>query len=128
MRRFDEDGLFDRLAGSGRLTPALAGALGEEVARFHARVPASPGHGSVGHVAHVIALDHAMQRRHLDVFPAAAVDALYTASTASLARLAPQLEARRLAALADLAFAEAALAEPPSPALARLLACFGEPA
>lgn len=240
MRRFDEDSLFDRLTGAGRLTPALAGSLGEVVAWFHARMPATPGHGSVAHVAHVIALDHAMQRRHLDVLPAAAVDALYAASTASLSRLAPQLEARRasgfgrhghgdlrlaniclwhgaptlfdcidfsdaiactdvlhdlayllmdlmqhgrndlavlvlehylaqlpqpfgarvlplflsmrgamrsythanamprqtsaaavearrLAALADLAFAEAALAEPPPPALARLLACFGEP-
>ena len=95
MRRFDEDGLFDRLAEAGQLTPALVTTLAEEVARFHAHQPPTPGHGSVAHVAHVLALDHAMQRRHLDVLPAAAVDTLYAASAACLTRLAPQLEARR---------------------------------
>ena len=95
MRRFDEAGLFDRLAEAGRLTPALAASLGEEVARFHARQPPTPGHGSIAHVAHVLALDHAMQRRHLDVLPAAAVDSLYAASGACLTRVAPQIEARR---------------------------------
>jgi aminoglycoside phosphotransferase family enzyme/predicted kinase len=35
MRRFDEDGLFDRMAERGALTPALMAALGVRIARFH---------------------------------------------------------------------------------------------
>ena len=35
MRRFDEDGLFDRLAGRGALTAGMMAALGARVAAFH---------------------------------------------------------------------------------------------
>jgi uncharacterized protein len=35
MRRFDEDGLLDRMAVRGALTPELMAALGARVARFH---------------------------------------------------------------------------------------------
>lgn len=35
MRRFDEEGLFDRMAARGALTPALMAALGSRIARFH---------------------------------------------------------------------------------------------
>lgn len=35
MRRFDEDGLLDRMAARGALTPALVSALGARIAAFH---------------------------------------------------------------------------------------------
>ena len=35
MRRFDEDGLLDRMADRGALTPAIMAALGARIARFH---------------------------------------------------------------------------------------------
>lgn len=35
MRRFDEEGLLDRLAERGALTPAIMSALGARIARFH---------------------------------------------------------------------------------------------
>src|SRR5690606_15127430 len=40
MNRFDQAGLFDRLADEGRLDPILLRALTEEISRFHARAPA----------------------------------------------------------------------------------------
>jgi uncharacterized protein len=39
MRRFDEDGLLDRMAARGALTPALVAALGARVASFHDTLP-----------------------------------------------------------------------------------------
>ncbi|HZP98751.1 MAG TPA: AAA family ATPase [Reyranella sp.] len=35
MRRFDEEGLLDRMAERGALTPAIMAALGARIARFH---------------------------------------------------------------------------------------------
>ncbi|MBI3198559.1 MAG: AAA family ATPase [Rhodospirillales bacterium] len=40
MRRFDEEGLLDRMAARGALTPELMTALGARVARFHGGLPA----------------------------------------------------------------------------------------
>ncbi len=40
MRRFDEEGLLDRMAARGALTPELMAALGARVARFHDGLPA----------------------------------------------------------------------------------------
>jgi len=40
MRRFDEEGMLDRMAARGALTPALMTALGARVARFHDGLPA----------------------------------------------------------------------------------------
>ena len=39
MRRFDEDGLLDRMAARGALTPDLMASLGARVARFHDGLP-----------------------------------------------------------------------------------------
>ena len=39
MRRFDEDGLLDRMAARGALTPDLMAALGVRIARFHDGLP-----------------------------------------------------------------------------------------
>jgi aminoglycoside phosphotransferase family enzyme/predicted kinase len=40
MRRFDEEGLFDRLASRGALTPQMMAALATRIARFHDGLPA----------------------------------------------------------------------------------------
>lgn len=40
MRRFDEEGMLDRMAARGALTPALMTALGARIARFHDGLPA----------------------------------------------------------------------------------------
>ena len=45
MARFDEDGLFDRLAGQGRLDLALMEPLAAEIARFHLAADKRPDHG-----------------------------------------------------------------------------------
>ncbi len=42
MRRFDEAGLFDRLAGNGSLTPTHIDALAAAIARFQAGLPPAP--------------------------------------------------------------------------------------
>ncbi len=39
MRRFDEEGMLDRMAARGALTPALMASLGARVARFHDGLP-----------------------------------------------------------------------------------------
>lgn len=39
MRRFDEEGLLDRMAGRGALTPELMAALGARIAAFHDGLP-----------------------------------------------------------------------------------------
>lgn len=49
MKRFEQDALFDRLAESGRLTPALMRDLADKIADFHtAAEPATDFGGSAG--------------------------------------------------------------------------------
>lgn len=43
MRRFDDDTLFDKLAGRAALTPELMAALGARIASFHNGLPAIAG-------------------------------------------------------------------------------------
>lgn len=58
MRRFDEDGLFDRMAERGQLTPALMAALGARVAGYHDRLaPIRDGFGRPDDYRHSVAAD-----------------------------------------------------------------------
>lgn len=58
MRRFDEDGLLDRMAARGALTPALMTALGTRIARFHDGLPAIPeGFSGPDDYRHSVAAD-----------------------------------------------------------------------
>lgn len=58
MRRFDEDGLLDRMAAGGKLTPGLMAALGARVARFHDSLPAiTAGFCSPDDYRHSVAAD-----------------------------------------------------------------------
>jgi aminoglycoside phosphotransferase family enzyme len=98
MRRFDQDGLFDRLAQAGRLTPALLWRLADEIANFHrAAEPltgaAGAGGGAVG-VSAVIEenIDELAERP--DVFDPEELGAFAKSSRAELARVQALLDRR----------------------------------
>lgn len=55
MRRFDEAGLFDRLAARGALTPALIEALADAVVRFQEEAERRPAFGGAAGIARVLA-------------------------------------------------------------------------
>jgi aminoglycoside phosphotransferase family enzyme/predicted kinase len=58
MRRFDEDGLLDRMAERGQLTPALMAALGARIARYHdGLAPIRDGFGRPDDYRHLVAAD-----------------------------------------------------------------------
>jgi aminoglycoside phosphotransferase family enzyme/predicted kinase len=58
MRRFDEDGLLDRMAERGQLTPALMAALGARIARYHDGLgPIRNGFGRPDDYRHSVAAD-----------------------------------------------------------------------
>jgi aminoglycoside phosphotransferase family enzyme/predicted kinase len=58
MRRFDEEGLLDRMAARGALTPELMTALGARIARFHDGLPAiTTGFGGPDDYRHSVAAD-----------------------------------------------------------------------
>ena len=58
MRRFDEDGLLDRMAERGALTPELMAALGARIARYHdGLAPIRDGFGRPDDYRHSVAAD-----------------------------------------------------------------------
>lgn len=58
MRRFDEDGLLDRMAERGALTPELMAALGERIAHYHdGLAPIRDGFGRPDDYRHSVAAD-----------------------------------------------------------------------
>jgi hypothetical protein len=58
MRRFDEEGLLDRMAARGALTPELMAALGARVAQFHDALPSiASGFCAPGDYRHSVAAD-----------------------------------------------------------------------
>jgi aminoglycoside phosphotransferase family enzyme/predicted kinase len=71
MRRFDEDGLLDRMAGRGTLTLEIMAALGERIARYHdGLAPIRDGFGRPDDYRHSVAADiHQMREQgaRLDV-------------------------------------------------------------
>jgi aminoglycoside phosphotransferase family enzyme/predicted kinase len=71
MRRFDEDGLFDRMAARGALTPALMASLAAAVAAFHDRAaPVSGFSGPEDYRRSVAADIRQMQARGEGLVPA----------------------------------------------------------
>lgn len=54
MNRFDQDGLFDRLAESGRLDPDLMPPLAAAIAAFHRQADRRPDHGGAAGLQWVI--------------------------------------------------------------------------
>jgi len=98
MKRFDESGLFDRLAEAGRLTDDLLSRLADEVARFHDAAERRFDAGGFEGMAKVVALNEGDLGRHAGTaFEAAAVRRVVAASRAALSRVRAVLEERQRA-------------------------------
>ena len=98
MHRFDEDGLFDRLADRGALTPELMAALGARISRFHdGLAPIRDGFGRPDDYRHSIAADIRQMREQGERLDPATSAALAEAMPAAL-EPHMQLVARRVAA------------------------------
>ncbi len=98
MRRFDEEGLLDRMADRGALTPGLMAALGRRIARFHDGLePIREGFCRPEDYRHSVAADARQMLEHGERLDPAASRALAEALPAALE---PHLDlvARRLAA------------------------------
>ena len=97
MRRFDQDGLLDRLADSGALPQELMPELAASIARFHSAAKPRSDKGGSGAMRWIVDDNIAEFREMADLADAATVDALEAASKAQLERVDPVLDARRAA-------------------------------
>ncbi len=98
MRRFDEDGLFDRMADRGALSPALMAALGARIARFHDTLaPVRDGFGRPEDYRNSVAADIRQMREQGDRLDPAVSEAMAQALPAALEPFAA-LVARRVEA------------------------------
>lgn len=98
MRRFDEEGMLDRMASRGTLTPAHMAALGARVARFHDGLqPIETGFCTPDDYRHSVAADVRQMREAGDRLDPATTEALATAMPGSLEPFVA-LVARRVAA------------------------------
>ncbi len=96
MRRFDEETLFDRLAGQGGLDRRLVAALADRIAAFHAAAEPVAGFGGRDGMRAVLDGDVTNLRRGVPhVFNQPAVEALAHEAGTALDRLAPVLDRRR---------------------------------
>jgi uncharacterized protein len=85
MRRFDEDGLLDRMAERGALTPQLMAALGARIARYHdGLVPIRDGFGRPDDYRHSVAADIRQMREQGERLDPAASEALAEKMPAAL--------------------------------------------
>jgi uncharacterized protein len=97
MRRFDQSGLFDRLAASGALTPALMTQLADHIAAFHEDAEVTVDHGGRAGIEEVLAINEpALAAGAPSVFEPQTIAALCAATRAAFPRLADLLERRRL--------------------------------
>ena len=98
MRRFDEEGLLDRMAARGTLTPELMAALGARVARFHDGLPAiASGFCAPDDYRHSVAADVRQMREAGERLDPATSEALADAMPRSLEPFV-DLVARRVSA------------------------------
>ena len=98
MRRFDQDGLFDRLAAAGALSPELLRNAADAVARFHAAAESLNGEAAAGggHAAMrwVVEENIAEFGERPDLFPPATVIEFRQQAGAALDRVGAQLDRR----------------------------------
>ncbi len=94
MVRFDQDGLFDRMAVSGRLTPVLLAELAATVARLHEAAPAEVVGGGAANIAGVLSINEAALES-VTLFAPDAVDRFNQAFRDGLAAAAPLLDRRQ---------------------------------
>lgn len=85
MRRFDEDGLLDRMAERGKLTPELMASLGARIARYHDSLPPiRDGFGRPDDYRHSVAADIRQMREQGEWLDVAASEALAEKMPAAL--------------------------------------------
>lgn len=96
MRRFDEDGLFDRMAQRGALNAGLMTELAHSLAGFHAAADVSRHHGGTDGIAAVLATNN-RSLRATGLVPAGTADVLGQAFRLALAGHTALLDARRAA-------------------------------
>ena len=85
MRQFDEDGLLDRMAERGQLTPDLMAALGARIASYHdGLAPIRDGFGRPDDYRHSVAADIRQMREQGDRLDLAASEALAEKMPAAL--------------------------------------------
>ncbi|WP_157016079.1 bifunctional aminoglycoside phosphotransferase/ATP-binding protein [Mesorhizobium xinjiangense] len=93
MRRFDEACLFDRMAGEGKLTPAIMSAVASSIARFHGEAEIIRGCGGAANMSGVLDINEAgFATSH--VFAQAEVEAFNAAFRAALERYRERLDRR----------------------------------
>lgn len=98
MRRFDEEGLLDRMAERGALTPEMMSALGARIARYHdGLAPIRDGFGRPDDYRHSVAADIRQMREQGERLDSAASDILAEKMPAALEPFL-DLVARRVAA------------------------------
>jgi aminoglycoside phosphotransferase family enzyme/predicted kinase len=98
MRRFDEEGLLDRMAERGTLTPAIMAALGARIAHYHdGLAPIRDGFGRPDDYRHSVAADIRQMREQGERLDPAASEALAEAMPRALEPFL-DLVARRVAA------------------------------
>ena len=98
MRRFDEEGMLDRMAARGALTPELMTALGARIARFHDGLPAiTAGFSGPDDYRHSVAADVRQMREAGDRLDPPTSEALAEAMPRALEPFV-ELVARRQAA------------------------------
>jgi uncharacterized protein len=94
MRRFDEERTLDRLAATGEIDGALAGALAGMVVAMHARAPAVDVEAWLGAVQGILDQNESAFGEFPELFPAADAAILDRHARAAFARLRPLLLAR----------------------------------
>jgi hypothetical protein len=85
MRQFDEDGLLDRMAERGQLTPEMMAALGNRIAQYHdGLAPIRDGFGRPDDYRHSVAADIRQMREQAERLDVAASEALAEKMPAAL--------------------------------------------
>jgi len=95
LRRFDEDGLFDRLATRHALSLQMARELADEVLLLHASADTRREHGGVAGILWVVDRNAAVFEEHADILPEGLAASVTTASRQAIDRHSALLEARR---------------------------------
>ncbi|KIM00189.1 hypothetical protein CCC_02977 [Paramagnetospirillum magnetotacticum MS-1] len=99
MRRFDQEGLFDRLAQRGELDRSRCNALTEAIAAFHLNAPVRSDRGGRAGLDWTIATNRLSMLAQSAILPVDEVEDLADSSFAALERFAPRMEERRLGGL-----------------------------
>lgn len=96
MRRFDQEGLFDRMAERGALTAELMVAVADAVARFHEAAERTADFGGADALGDVLNENReAFDRHGPPIFDGAVTQRLTERSDAALSSAAPLLDRRR---------------------------------